>query len=82
MISYDRKKAEQLAVGLQCEKDLKCLTDDNLLNLCRVEKTDDGLRIKCLEVTQASECNFAAIYDKGFLCMCPLRCFFAQELGH
>lgn len=82
MESHHRKELERLALEIECGKDLKCLTNGGLIDLCKAKVSVPGLVLKCVSLEQAKACNFSVPFNGGFLCQCPLRQYFAEKMGH
>ncbi len=78
MKEEERKKIEQLMGEIECPKDFKCVKE-NFDRLCQVRKFGFYEHLECLE-KNPSHCPFAVHFIYRYICICPLRVYFAQKL--
>ncbi len=78
MKDEDRKKIEEIMVGMQCPKSFLC-AEKGFENLCRAE--DIGLEsyLTCME-EKSLVCSFVLSFGSRYFCQCPLRVYLAKKL--
>ena len=73
-----KEKIEQIMADMNCPKDFTCYKSA-FKKLCKAK--DNGMNdyADCLD--SDLKCSFKLSFGNGFFCRCPLRVYFAQNVG-
>lgn len=74
----DKKKIEDLAMGLKCSKDFQC-AKSGFNELCEAKDIGFDKILVCSNDNQ-QPCSFKAFIGDAMFCTCPLRTYIAKNL--
>jgi hypothetical protein len=78
MEKISKRKIEEIAAGLKCQKDFVCYTSE-FKKLCKAQDVGIESFLECLEKKPES-CQFSLSFGLMHLCECPLRIYLYKKL--